>query len=226
MDTRNLVDHFNALALVAQANHMELLHQKHMLNDIRHAFNVESKITSSFIVDKIFNIKKSLRRLEESLVGEPPVTVATPPSKGVIRFSVCSKSLPSSLTEATVAFIADEYQAGFEIDKKSSNWGEIKKSCSNKFSTVKKAVKFLLCHAESYPLKPENSPYHDKTVIRAIANEAEKRVREAVGFDDIETVSVYKLEKKLSLSVVKEYEKSLNLPDNTPDDARKFFNSN
>ena len=138
--------------------------------------------------------------------------------KGVTRFSTNSKSLPTSLTELVVAFFADEYWAGFELDKKQSNWDEIKKSCGNKFSTVKKAVRFVLCHADSYPLKPENSPYHDKVMIPAIAKEAKKRVREAVGFDDVETVSVYKLEKKLSLPVVKEYEKSLNLPE--------FFNNN
>ena len=125
-----------------------------------------------------------------------------------------------------VAFLADEYQAGFELDQKSLNWDDIKKSCIKKFSTVKKAVKFVLCHSESYPLKPENSPYHDKTVIQAIAKEAEKRVREAVGFDDTETVSVYKLEKKLSLPAVKEYEKGLKLPSNTPNDVLGFFNNN
>lgn len=48
--------------------------------------------------------------------------------------------------------------------------------------------------------------------------EAEKQVREAVGFDDAETVSVHKLEKMLSLPAVKEHE-------NTPDDMRKVFNT-
>jgi hypothetical protein len=72
MDTRNLIDHFNALASVAQANHMELQHHRHLLNDIRSAINVESKITSSFIVERMFNIEKSLRRLEENLIGEAP----------------------------------------------------------------------------------------------------------------------------------------------------------
>lgn len=203
---------------------MELLHQKHMLNDIRQAFNVESKITSSFIVDNIFSMEKSLRRLEENLMGAPkPDATALP--KGVIRFSNVAKTLPASLTESMVAFFADECKAGYELDEKSSDWDDIKKSCSNKFSLARKAVRFVLCHADSYPLKSENSPHHDKATIRGIAKEAEKRVREAIGFDDTETVSAHKLEKKFKLPAVKECKKSLKLPDNTPADMLEFFDN-
>jgi hypothetical protein len=93
MDTRTLIDHFNALASVVQANHMELQHQRHVLNDIQNAFNVESKITSSsFIVERLFNMEKSLRRLEENLIPQVTTPVTPPPtSRGVIRFSVSSK---------------------------------------------------------------------------------------------------------------------------------------
>lgn len=83
-----------------------------------------------------------------------------------------------------------------------------------------------MCHTKSHPLKPKNSPCHDKVMIRAIVKEAEKRVREALGFDDAEAVSVCQLEKKLSLPAVKECEKSLKPPENTPDDMHKFFNGN
>jgi hypothetical protein len=63
MDTRTLVDHFNLLASIVQSNHMELQRQRHILNDLQQAFNVESKITSAFIVERLFNMERSLRRL-------------------------------------------------------------------------------------------------------------------------------------------------------------------
>lgn len=81
MDPRCFTDHFNAVASTAQANHMELQHHRHPLNDILNGFNVESKITSSLIVDGLFNIKKLVRRLEENLMGAPKP--ATPPLRRV-----------------------------------------------------------------------------------------------------------------------------------------------
>lgn len=72
---------------------------------------------------------------------------------------------------------------------------------------------------------PENPSQH-KVVIRGIVEAAKKRLHEALGFEDEdETVSVHKLEKKLKLPAVKELEKSLSLPTNTPEDVCKFFNS-
>ncbi|KAG7352076.1 hypothetical protein IV203_008124 [Nitzschia inconspicua] len=95
MDTRTFIDHFNAVASIAQANHMKLQQHRHMLNDILQAFNVESKITSSFIVERLFHMSRSLRRFEENLIGEAPKPV-TPPSKGVIRFSINSNGRRAS----------------------------------------------------------------------------------------------------------------------------------
>ena len=76
-----------------------------MLNDIQNAIASESKITSEFIVSKIFQMEKTLQRLESHLIpASQPIT--PPPSKGVIKFSINSKLLKprASLTEVTTSF--------------------------------------------------------------------------------------------------------------------------
>ena len=80
-------------------------------------------------------------------------------------------------------------------------------------------------------MKPENpSSSHCKDVIQGVSIAAEKRLREAFGevlqeeVDSDKTLSVHKLEKLVKLPPVKKMEKSLSLPDDTPEDARKFFN--
>lgn len=226
LDTRNLIDHFNALASIAQANHMELQHHRHILNDIRSAINVESKITSSFIVNKIFSIEKTLRRLEENLIPLAP-RPTTPPPKGLIRFSIAVQALSksASLTETTIAFFADDYIAGYKLDTSHPSWEEKdpqeKRSLRNKFSLLKRVVRVMLLHSDCFPVKPEN-PARYKEIIRDIATKAEERIREAIGFDDRTIITIYKLEKQLKLVKL---ETVRQLPDNTPDDIRKFFNS-
>jgi len=82
-----------------------------------------------------------------------------------------------------------------------------KKSIRNKFGSVKRAVKMVLMHADSYPLMPEDRSKH-----------------KALGFED-KTISMCKLEKALKDPNMKELERTLKLPTNTPEDARKFFKS-
>ena len=47
-----------------------------------------------------------------------------------------------------------------------------------------------------------------------------ERTRNTLGFNDDENITPYKLEKK----PMKDLEKTLKLPDDTPDEMRKFFN--
>jgi hypothetical protein len=147
--------------------------------------------------------------------------------KGVIRFSISSQSLPkyASLSDVTTAFFVDNYCAGYAMDTKSPPCNELdsqqKKSLRNKFGSIKHAVRMVLMHADAYPVMP-NNPSEYKGVIHAIATAAEKRILDAFGLED-KTISIYKLEKQLKLPAMKELEKSLRLPDNTPDDMRKFF---
>ena len=226
MDTRTLIDHFNAFASVVQANHMELQRQRHVLNDIRNAFNVESKITSSFIIERLFKMEKSMQRLERELVGEPPAS-ASPSSKGVQSYSVSIRKLAKSapLTKVTTRFFVDNYPAGYQKCMKSPAWdesdGDERRKCSQRFSSIKKAVRVVLSHSDSFRLKPTNpAPGQHKDVIHGIATKAEERIREAFGFNPKPfVISVYKLEPFHPRM------KKLDLPDNTPDDMRKFFDS-
>jgi hypothetical protein len=125
MDTRTVIDHFNLLASVVQANHMELQRLKYSMNDLRQAFSVESKITSTHVVERLFNMERSLRRLEENLLPEAPKP-ETSPSKGVLFFSVSSKCLSTSasLSEVTTAFFVDDYRTGYTLETKSPAWNE------------------------------------------------------------------------------------------------------
>ena len=171
------------------------------------------------------NMERSLRRLEENLIGETPKPDA-PPKKGVIRFSISSQCLPrsASLTESTIAFFADDYVTRYTLDTKSPSWNEKddreKKSLRNKFSLLKRAVRLVLLHSDSFPIKPKN-PTRYKEMIREIATKAEERIRRALAFDDSAKITIYKIEKQLKLA--KDLETSQQLPDNTPDEYRKFF---
>jgi len=92
MDTGTLIDHFKLLASTVQSLHVEQLRQRHILNDLQQGFNVESKITSSFIVDRMFNMEKSLKRLEENLVPTAPAP-PSPLQKRALMFSVTMRDV-------------------------------------------------------------------------------------------------------------------------------------
>jgi hypothetical protein len=77
-------------------------------------------------------------------------------------------------------------------------------------------------YAESFPMKPKN-PAQYKEIIRDTATKAEQRIRQMIEYDDTTTITIHKLEKLLKQ--VKELETSGRLPDNTPDDMRKYFKS-
>jgi len=228
MDVRCFTDHFNSLASVAQANHMKLQQLQHTLNDVRQAFNTESRITSTFIVEKIINIEKSVRRLEERLPAPTQEPTKPPPLKGVIKFSVSSQSLPKNapLSEVMTRFFTENFHVGMELDKQSPSWNDPdqwdkqrKQKLSNKLSTIKRAVRMMLMHADAYPTG-------SKDVIRSVATAAEKKLTTNLGLET-KTISIYNLERQLSVASVKEYENSLTLPyelpANTPDYMRKIL---
>jgi len=75
----------------------------------------------------------------------------------------------------------------------------------------------VLIHADSYPLMPEDRSKH-KEMVRRIATAAEERMRDALGFED-KTISMHKLEKALKDPNMKELERTLKAPANTPEDA-------
>jgi len=169
MDTRTLIDHFNLLASIAQSNHMELQRQKHILNDLQQAFTVESKITSAFIVERLFKMETSLKRLEENLLPEAPKPEH--PLKRTLMFSVSSKCLSTSasLAEVTTAFFVDDYRTGYDLESRSPSWNKLdpqaRKKLRNKHSLTKRAVRLVLMHVDSFPLDFNNSAQHKKDVF-------------------------------------------------------------
>ena len=76
----------------------------------------------------------------------------------------------------------------------------------------------ILLHADSYP------ETKDSDEVRGIATLAEKRLRESLKFDEGRPLSMYKLEKELKGT--NSLEKTHRLPDNTPEEMRKFFLNN
>ncbi|CAB9527068.1 expressed unknown protein [Seminavis robusta] len=218
IDPRCFVDHFNALASVTQSIHMNVQRQQHMLNDMRNAIQNESRIMSSFIVGQLCTMNQAIQRLERNLIGEAP----EPPqhkSKCLIKFSTNTEGKNTSLTELTTAFFAEDYRAGYALDQRSGSWDELSKprTLINKFGSMKCAVRFVLMHADEFP------PTANKEEIRRIAKPAEDQIRQTLQFEKDKVITHSKLERKLKLPAFREIEKKGKLPENTPEDWRKFF---
>lgn len=168
VDTRTLVDHHEAVAAVAQANHMELLHQRHTLNDIQQAFNVESRIASEFTIGELFSAEKSLKRSEENLLHHVSPPTLPPSSHGVLMFSVSLRSLSASasLSEITTAFFVDDFCTGHDIESKSPAWTDLdtrtKEKLRRKCSLIKRSVRPVLMHADSFPPASDNRVQHKR----------------------------------------------------------------
>ena len=78
-------------------------------------------------------------------------------------------------------------------------------------------------HADSFPVKNTTNRVEYKKDVYSTARAAEDRVRVALRFQDNTVITRRKLEKQPGL---KDLELALSLPTNTPDDWRKFFNTN
>lgn len=223
VDPRCFVDHVNALTSIANASHMELQRQRHILNDIRSAFNVESKITSTFIVDKLLGMDKAIQRLEKHILGTPPETEVKP-AVDAITFSTLSVGLGQkpSLSEVTVAFFVEDYINGYEREKRlwdrEKKDERDKKSIRRKFSIIKKAVRVVLLHAASFPLQPK-PPGNYRRHVQTIAEAAEESIRKSLNVDK-NRLTVYTLEKLLKDSPL---DPNLQLPTNTPSDMVTYF---
>ena len=145
-------------------------------------------------------------------------------------FSVSSRCLSASasLSEVATAFFVDDYPVGYILETQSPSWDELdsqgKKKLHNKFSLIKRAVRLVLMHADSFPVDTGNRSQYKKDYVSAIARAAEEQIRAALGFNATKsTITRHKLEKQPGL---KELEQTLKLPDsNTPEDMRKFFNN-
>lgn len=222
MDPRCFVDHFNALASVTQSINMKLQQQQHMINDIHRTLGAERAINNEYIIGKIYNMDRSMRRLENHLIGKVPKPDVTPSSQCVIPFSISSKAFTKQMTvtDATVQFFVDKHPAGLILDMKSDSWKDLdsteKKRLRNLFNSTKRAVRMVLMHADSFPPTPDKQ---FKETLRRTATAAEERIRNDFGFGD-KTISIWKL---ADHPMTKTLEKTLELPENTPEDIRKIF---
>jgi len=121
------------------------------------------------------------------------------------------------------SFFVDDYRTGCDLESRSPAWNKLdpqaRKKLRNECSLIKRAVRLVLMHADSFPLASNNSAQHKKDVF-SIARSAEERIRVVLRFDPKSTITHSKLEKQPGL---KELEGTLKLPDNTPDGWCKFF---
>lgn len=131
-----------------------------------------------------------------------------------------------SVSDVFVSFFYEDHCAGFKLDKKSDAWKEDmdapeRKQFKHLFAKIKRAVRVALMHADEFPLIPDDSS-KCKEVLRRTATAAEERIRSSLGFED-EKISICTL---VNLPKIKDVEKTLKLPSNTPDDCAKFSKSN
>ena len=96
-----------------------------------------------------------------------------------------------SVADVTVSFFVDNYPAGFKKDKDSDSWNDLdpteRKRLRNHFAAIKRAVRMVLMHADSYPTIPD-----DKESIRRLATAAVERIRNELEFGN-KTITYYKL---------------------------------
>lgn len=153
MDPRCFVDHFNALASVTQeSTHVIVQHLRHQFlkNDITEILRDETSVRYNLL-----SMASSIHRIENHLMGYSKSDMPAP--RGVIKFSISSKGLTNqrSVVDVTIAFFVDNYPAGFTLDKESESWKDQdaseRKRLRNHFAAVKRAVRMILMHLDSYP---------------------------------------------------------------------------
>lgn len=172
------------------------------------------------------NMDKSIRRIESHLMGEAPKPDATLfflcSNECVILFSISSEGLTKqkSLTDVTVAFFIENYPTGVALDINSDSWKDLentkRKKLRNLFASIKRAVRMVLMHADSFPPTPDKQ---FKETLWRTATAAEECTRNDFGFGD-KLISHWKL---ADHPKTKTLEKTLKPPENTPEDIRKFF---
>jgi hypothetical protein len=245
MDPRCFIDHFNTLATTTQSIYMEMQNQKHAINDIRNTLGLNSAINNDYIIGKIYNINKSVQKLEKHFLGAPapaPDRIIVNPNDNpfsefsdttanpfplIHKFSSTAQHTfkEMSVADVTFHFFCDNYPLGYILDKKSDSWNEDQKEklrLKNLFAKIKRAVRMVLMHADTFPWPAENQTrLQFKEAIKRIARAAEERIRDNLEFGN-KTITIYTLPNHPDM---KSLEKSLPLPANTPERVRKFFNS-
>ena len=124
-----------------------------------------TRLLDNCVLENLHKLARSVERIENRVCGEPRARESNPTSEdGVIKFSVSSKALTKqmSVSDVAVAFFVDNCQTGFELDKRSDLSNEMvqpeRKKLWNFFGTIKRAVKILLFHCDSFPLTLTRNP--------------------------------------------------------------------
>jgi hypothetical protein len=224
LDPRFFIDHMNSIASLAQSNHHVVQQLRRQLNDMQELMTHGLNLNHRLHVDQC-TLLTSVRRMETHLLGNRPETVSPSPSSNVTPFTVSMKGFTNqkSMSDVFVSFFDEDYRAGFELDKKSEAWKEDmdapeKKRYKNLFTKIKRAIKIALMHVDEFPLIPDD-PSKYKEVLRRTATVAEERIRNSLDYGD-KKISIYTL---VNLPDIKDREKTLKLPDDTPEEMRKFF---
>ena len=89
----------------------------------------------------------------------------------------------------------------------------------NKFASVKRAVRFVLMHVDSFPKMSEDQSQHKEDLKRTGAL-AEERIQNALGFGDSNMIIKDALPSAPEFKVL---EKTLKLPVDAPEEVKKFF---
>lgn len=212
------MDHFNALASVAQASHQALLQMCHTVNDIYN--RLDTRLNDTWTLQSQMNVQGSVRPLERHLIGKPPmrlVTVSSSQPTSVIKFSQTSKALTAqcSVLNIFTVFFWDAMPAGWEADKKSDTWDDLnsieRKCLQNLLASFPRLVRLMLLHSESFPLVKDNCAKY-KQSLKAIGKESEERIWIQLKLGD-KSVTMYKV---LRHPMIKDLESTLVLPKNTP----------
>jgi len=212
---------------ITQSTHQMVLDLQHKLNDTRCQVCCDRAMNNDFMIAKMHSMSSSIRRIETHLMGEPAsLQVMLVPR--AINFSISSKGLTNrkTLTDVTVAFFTEKCVAGFAQDKESTSWKNLelteRKRLRNLFGNIKRAVRMVLMHADSFPSPVPDSPDSSwKESLRRTATEAEDRIRNKLELGN-KNLSIYKL---TTHPLMKTLEETMKLPENTPEDLRKFFKS-
>jgi len=92
--------------------------------------------------------------------SQPPVSASKPAA--ITKFTISCKGLTNQMSVADifVTFFDEDFRAGFGLDKQSEAWKDMdapeRRTCKNKFESINRAVRFVLLHADSHPLVPED----------------------------------------------------------------------
>lgn len=224
MDPRCFIDHFNTLATTFLCLEAKMWNQATNLQDVKRQ-NAKLIDQQGQLVDIVNHQQRLLEKISSRLhISSRAEVKGTPKTFLTLPFSVASRSLSTraGIAEVTVGWFMDNYILGFAEEKKSAAWKKQddreRRSIRNKFNSIRRAVRMMLMHFPNYP-RMNGDPKQIRQTITSLSKDAEEQIRTKFGFGT-KIITIYKLEAN---SMMKEHERSMKLPEDTPDAMKKFF---